>query len=151
MRLGVARFQREGARPVAFGLRPAGRAVCRYCRDCYAPRIVGLQRQHPFQAKPAFLEFSGFLQDDAEIVPGARQRAVHGHRAPRRRLAFGQQALLAAHLGEIADIHGRRPRRLARFAQLADRQVQIAIGMRHQSEQMQRIGLARPNGQDTLA
>ena len=74
--------------------------------------ILRLQGQHLFQAKSALLEFSRFLQDDAEIIPGAWQRGVHRNRATRRRLAFRQQALLAAHLGEIADIDGRRARRL---------------------------------------
>ena len=63
------------------------------------------------------------------------------------RFAFGEQPLLAAHFGEVAEIDGRRARRLAGLPHMGDREVEIAVRIGHQPEEIGRVRLARPDRQ----
>jgi hypothetical protein len=73
--------------------------------------------------------------------------------ADRRRgdaLAFGGASRPAA-MGEIAEEHRRRARCEAGMAQMPDRQVEIAVGVGHQPDQMHGIGLSRADREHLLA
>ena len=109
--------------------------------------VVRLERERPFEAEPAFVELELFLQDDAEVVPGGREAGGERDCAARRLLALGEQALLAAHLGEVAEIDGRRARRPAGLAHMRDREVEIAERIGHEAEEVGRVRLPRPDSE----
>ena len=109
------------------------------------------ERQHALERDAAVFELAGLLLEDAEVVPGRRQLRIERHGMQRRLLTLAEQAFLTAHLREIAVIRGRRPRRLAGLAQMRDREIQIAVRVSHEPEQMQRVGLTRPDREHALA
>ncbi len=114
-------------------------------------RPVGLEQDHALQAVEAFRKLARLLQHDAQIVPARHQRRVHGHRAAGRVFRFGEQPLLAVHLGQIAGIGSWGARCQASLAQVSDGEIEMAVGMRHQAKQVQRVGLTGPGGQHALA
>ena len=89
--------------------------------------VVGLERKRPLEAEPALVELQHLLQDDAEIVPGGGEIGRERDRPPPGLFALGEEPALAAHFGEVAEIDGRRARRLARLTQMSDGQVEVAV------------------------
>jgi hypothetical protein len=110
-------------------------------------RVVGVERQRPLEAKPALVELQHLLQDDAEIVPGGGEVGRERHRPPSRLFALGEQPLLAAHLGEVAEVDRRRARRSAGLAHMRDRKVEITERVGHEAQEIGRVRLARPHSQ----
>ncbi len=106
-----------------------------------------MEGERPFEAEPALVELQGLLQDDAEIVPAARRIGVERDRASPGLLGLDEQPLLAAHLGEVAEVDRRRPRRLAGLPHVGDGEVEIAERVRHQADKVGRIGLTGPDGE----
>ena len=105
--------------------------------------VVRLQRHDALQTFQTGVEFSAFLQDDAQIVPCANQFRIQSHGESGGLLRLCQQAFLTAHFGQIAVIRRRCHGDQASLAQIIDRQIQLAIGMRDQSKLMQRVRLRR--------
>ena len=44
--------------------------------------VIGLERERALETEPALVELQHLLQDDAKIVPGARQDGRERHRPP---------------------------------------------------------------------
>ncbi len=109
--------------------------------------VVGRQLQRPLEARAALLEFQRLLENDAEIVPRRGHVWLEHDRPPRGLLALRKQPAPAADFGEVAEIVGRRARRLAGLPDMGDREVQIAELDRHETHQITRVRVPRPNRQ----
>ena len=97
---------------------------------------LGPEADQTLERHTAVFEFTRFLLHDAQIVPGRRKIRIERHRAATGVLTVGEQPLLPAHFSQIAVKGRRRARRLARLAQMGDRQIQISVRMRHQAQKM---------------
>ena len=151
VRLGVVRLERQGLHPILLRLVQQAQALAGVAQVVVRLGVVRLQRQHALQAEPAFIQPARLLEDDAEVVPGASLVRGHRHSAAGGLLAVRHQAALAAHLRQVAEIHRRGARRLAGLAQMRDGQVEVAVSVRHDPEQVHGVRLARPDREHLLA
>ena len=108
-------------------------------------RVVGLERKRALEAEPALVELQHLLQDDAEIVPGGGEVGRERDRPPPGLFALDEEPSLPAHLGEIAEIDCGRARRLTGLTQMSDGEVEVAVRVGHEPEELHCVRLARPD------
>ncbi|MNI56808.1 hypothetical protein D3C73_1118320 [compost metagenome] len=145
--LRVVRVQHQRAVVMQKRLRVVAKPLAGIAQIVVRLGAVGQKRRHPPQAFQAVGQLARLLQDDAQIIPALRRFRRQSHCTPRRALRLGQRALLAADFRQVAVKAGGCKRRLASDAQVLDRHIGQAIGMRHQAQQVPRIGLVRRHGQ----
>ncbi len=132
--LGVVRRERKRLRPALFGVGRAPEALQRIAEVVQRLRVVRFEFERPLEAEPALVELQRLLQNDAEIVPCRREARRSRDRPPPGVFGFGEQALLAAHLGQVAEVDRRGARRLAGAPHLHDGEIEVAIRVGHEAQ-----------------
>ena len=145
--LGVVGLERQGGVPALLRFRSEAEALEGVGQVVERLGVIRLERERALDAEPALVEFQHLLQNDAEIVPGRGKMGRERNSASSRLLTFRQQAPLAAHLGEVTEVDRRRARGSAGLAHVRDGEVEIAVGVGHEAEEVGRVGLAGPGRQ----
>ena len=124
--LGVVGLQRQRGVPALLRLRREAEALEGVGQVVERLGVIRLEHERALDAELALVELQHLLQDDAKVVPGRGKVGRERNRPPARLLTFGQQALLAAHFGEVAEVDRRRAWGSAGLTHVRDGEVEIA-------------------------